>query len=164
MAKVTVDISLKHLDAARRFGISLSESCESAIEEEAQNTLLQLMEMNPAAWEVLRRAKQEAKRRGQSVVGPEHILLAILSGEDLPAQVMRRLGVADQVAGEIDTVMRSESYAQGNNRVADREGNPLGYMYMNEDGHPYVGDADGNRIRVTPSPPEDNPRADQSAE
>ncbi|MGI8689539.1 MAG: Clp protease N-terminal domain-containing protein [Thermomicrobiales bacterium] len=161
MAKVTVDISLTHLDAARRFGIPLSETCQHAIEHEAQKNLLHLMEMNPAGWEVLRRARQEAKQRGQSVVGPEHILLAIISSDDWPAQVMRQLGVTDQVTGEIDTVMRSESYNTGSNRTVDTDGNPIGYMYLNEDGHPYVGDADGNPIRVTPSSPNDERRADQ---
>ncbi len=161
MAKVTVDISLKHLDAARRFGISLSESCESAIEEEVRNDLLPVMAMNPAAWEILRAARREAEQRGHSHIGPDHIMLALLTSESGPAQIMRHLGAHNPVYSEIDKVMRSESYLQGSNRVVDKDGNLIGYMYLNEDGHPYVGDADGNRIHVTPSSPHDARRADQ---
>jgi len=65
---------------------------------------------------------------------------------------MRRLGIAQPLADAREETMRSVGYHTPSNRVADKNANPLGCMYLNANGHPYVGDSEGKPIRVPCAP------------
>lgn len=158
MAKTSVDISLKNLDRARRYGIALSEACESAIEQRMRDAL-PIAELTPAAQDLLLDARREAERSGHETVRNEHIALAMLAGDSVPAQIMRRIGMTDTLRNALTEVMSSAGYNAGSNRVADKDGNPVGSMYLDKEGHPYVGDSEGKPVRVNLSPPDDKKAA-----
>jgi ATP-dependent Clp protease ATP-binding subunit ClpC len=62
---------------------------------------------------VLLRAHEEARNRGHSYVGTEHVFLAILLDRySIPAQVLEETGIADDVVRRIQQVFDSDGYRQ----------------------------------------------------
>jgi len=151
MAKVTVDIPLERLSMAQEYDIDLSDACTRAIERELRERA-PLMNLTPVARSLLFRAQREAETREHATIRTEHIVLAILADDSIPGQLMRRLGIAQPLADAREETMRSVGYHTPSNRVADKNANPLGCMYLNANGHPYVGDSEGKPIRVPCAP------------
>ncbi len=149
MAKVTVDIPLDRLSIAQEYDIDLSTTCTEAIER-AMRERVPLMALTPAARGLLFRAQQVAQSWGHEYIGEEHLALAMLADPSIPGQLARHLGVAEPLANALAETMQSVGYHTPSNRVGDRDGNLIGSMHLNADGHPYVGDAEGTPIRVVP--------------
>ncbi len=118
MAKVTVDIPLERLSMAQEYDIDLSGACTAAIEREM---------------------------RERAPLGEEHLALAMLADNSIPRQLMRQLGIGQPLADALEETMRGVGYTTPSNRVADKNGNPLGFLYLNADGHPSVGTARASR-------------------
>ena len=110
--------------------------------------------LTPQAQYDLRAAVDEARQHGGGggrFVGSDHIALALLRGSasNTLAHVLVELGVRDEVRRRIEEIMASESYQTGSNKVVDKTGKHIGFMWRGPDGTPFVGDADGNPIHVS---------------
>ncbi len=85
-------------------------------------------------------------------LGEEHLALAMLADNSIPRQLMRQLGIAQPLTAALEETIRGVGYTTPSNRVADKNANPLGFLYLNADGHPSVGDSEGKPIRVPYAP------------
>jgi hypothetical protein len=106
------------------------------------------MALTPRAVATLRQAATVAKEAGASdYIGVEHIFLAIVKDEgSIPTQVLHKLGVAEQVIQEVDSILGSERYGWASNRAVDAEGRPIGYLVQAKDGETILVDKNGRPV------------------
>jgi len=107
--RVEVAISPRLATIARRFNIDLSALVDEALTERIlRDSFTALTARMQAALLV---AKETSGRFGQKHLGTEHIFLAILlDPHSIPSQMLKELGVRQQVIKEIETMLASDSY------------------------------------------------------
>jgi|GEM_PF-1971754 len=148
MPKLNVYVSDRLAEAVKRYEVPLSETCQRALEQEVARAL-PLMELTPAARELLRTARERALSMGHSYVGAEHLLLALLEDErSLAARVLEEAGNRKKLRASLLDAMANP--APASNRVGGSDGNVYGYLVADEDGgSARVIRPDGTRVTAT---------------
>lgn len=142
MPKVNVYLPDRLAEAVRRYEIPVSAACQRALEQEVA-ARLPFLELTPRARDVLGEASVQAGRLGQNFVGVEHLMLAILDNpRSLAAQVIEALGMTERLRAELHAILSQPP--PPSNRVADHEGNILGYLFEGRG----VVSLDGKTLRV----------------
>jgi hypothetical protein len=114
MRSISVEVPDQAAVAAGSQGIDLGRALELGVAGEI-GSRLPLTKMTPRALELLRSAGSIAMHRGQSFVGTEHILLAILSDPaSLACQVLPNAAAVRQ---DLEDLMGSPRYQQSSSRI-----------------------------------------------
>ena len=104
-----VAISPKLATIARRFNIDLSALVDEALTERILRDSLSALTARMQA--ALLVAKETAGQYGHKHLGTEHIFIGILlDPHAIPSQMLKDLGVREQVIKEIETMLASDAY------------------------------------------------------
>jgi ATP-dependent Clp protease ATP-binding subunit ClpA len=107
--RLAVAISPKLATIAQRFNIDLSALVDEALTERILRDSLTALTARMQAALLL--AQETAHRYGQKHLGTEHIVLAILlDPHSIPSQMLKDLGVREQVIKEIESMLASDDY------------------------------------------------------
>lgn len=103
--KITDDLALM----AQRFGIDLASLADGLLRERILSGPTQ--DLTPRMQRALLRAQEEARKHHQSHIGTEHVVLGIvLDPDSIPSQVLKELGVADELIRQLQTLLSSDGY------------------------------------------------------
>jgi hypothetical protein len=81
------------------------------------------------------------------------LFLAILNSQDgLIAELLRNLGLTENLRTGLLEILQSPGYREGSNQVFDRTGKRIGFMNADEEGNRYVGDTDGKPLKIRMDP------------
>ncbi len=107
--RLKVAISPKLATIAERFKIDLSALADEVLLQRILRDSLGALTARMAIAFLV--AQETAQRYGQKHLGTEHIFLAILLDPDsIPSQMMKDIGVREQVIKEIEAMLASDSW------------------------------------------------------
>ncbi len=107
--RLKVAISAKLATIAERFNIDLSALADEVLTERILRDSLGALTARMAIAFLV--AQETAHRYGQKHLGTEHVVLAILlDPHSIPSQMLKDIGVREQVIKEIETMLASEGY------------------------------------------------------
>ena len=94
----------------------------------------------PRVQRILDGASRVASDLGHNFIGVEHIVLCLIDeGKSLPAELLKSLGVLEDLERQLKAKVQAPSYlGQESNEVVDRAGNLVGHMELDDDGNPII--------------------------